>query len=393
MSLAGCFHVAGQYVLRHRVRSLLLAVALGLTLALPVVMHGLLRLAEKDLHSRAQATPLVLGAKGSPLELTLNALYFRLRAIEPIPVRHAQEIRDSGLAEAIPLYVRFRAQEAPIVGTTLAYFDFRHLTLAEGRSMLRLGDCVVGAKVARDRQLHAGGSIYSSPEQVFDLAGIYPMKLRITGILADSHSADDEAIFVDIKTSWIIQGIGHGHEDLVKAPDSALLEKQQGNRVANNSVRMFNEVTDANFASFHFHGDPDDFPLSAMVILPRDAKAQAILLGRYQEGKQGVQLVQPLEEIDALLATLFQAEKLALVVLGALSVLVLLIAGLVFALSFRLRRKEFVTLEAIGISRAAIATVKSLEMLLIGMAALLVAGLAGGLVQQLGPLLVQMGVR
>lgn len=82
-------------------------------------------------------------------------------------------IRSSGLASAIPLYVRYHAQQAPIVGTSLEYFDYRGLRIAQGRTLGRLGDCVVGARVARERGWQVGGKVNSSPEQVFDLAGIY----------------------------------------------------------------------------------------------------------------------------------------------------------------------------------------------------------------------------
>ena len=58
-----------------------------------------------------------------------------------------------------------------------------------------------------------GDTIVSTPEQVFDLAGVYPLKMRITGILPQTGGPDDRAVFVDLKTAWIIEGIAHGHEE------------------------------------------------------------------------------------------------------------------------------------------------------------------------------------
>ena len=43
----------------------------------------------------------------------------------------------------------------------------------------------------------------------------------MVGILAPTSTPDDEAVFVDIKTAWVISGIGHGHEDVVTAEDLA----------------------------------------------------------------------------------------------------------------------------------------------------------------------------
>lgn len=396
MSFTGSLHLAWRYVARHRARTALLALALGLTLALPLAMRMFVQIAQHELRARAEGTPLVLGAKGSALELTLNALYFRRRGVEGITMKAAQDMRATGLAQAVPLYVRFHSQEASIVGTTLDYFAFRGLHVAEGHLMGRLGDCVVGARLARERGLVPGGSVFSSPEQVFDIAGVYPLKMRVTGVLAESHSADDDAVFVDVKTAWLIEGIAHGHEDLVTTKEAInIQEKQEGNVVGSKAVPMYAEVTDKNLAGFHFHGEPGAFPLSTVLVLPRDAKAQALLLGRFANHDKAttVQLVQPTEQMDALLSTLFQAERLALVAFAAVGVVVLLIAALVFALSFKLRRREFATLEDVGISSGTLRMVKLFEILIVGVAASGVVLAALWMVGEFGVGLVRVGLR
>jgi putative ABC transport system permease protein len=132
-----------------------------------------------------------------------------------------------------------------------------------------------------------------------------------------------------------------------------------------------------------------------VLVLPRDAKAQALLLGRYlgQQKDAAVQMVQPVEQMDALLGTLFQAERLALVAFAALGIVVVLIAALVFALSFKLRRREFATLEDVGISRATLALVKFFEIVIVGLAAAAVVLFTWWLVRELGVGLVRLGLR
>ncbi len=376
MSAVGSFHLAWRYLAHHRVRTLLLVLALGLTLSLPIAVRSLVEIAQQELRARALDTPLVLGAKGSAVELTLNALYFRRRGTETFEVKQVEAVRATGLAKVIPLHVRFHAQGAPIVGTSLDYFSYRGLRIAEGKMLTRLGDCLLGAKVARERALHPGAKVVSSPEQVFDISGVYPLKMRVTGVLAENGTADDDAVFVDTKTAWVIEGIGHGHDDVVeKAKPNTVIEKRDGNVAVTNEVQMFSEVTNENFASFHFHGDPDTFPLTAALVVPRDAKSAALLLGRYQKEGQTMQLVRPAEEMDALLASLFQMERFALLLLITLGVAVLLITALVFALSFRLRRREFATLVEIGVARRSVMLVKLFEVWLIGIGAALIVGI------------------
>lgn len=390
----GPLHLAWRYVVHYRTRTTLLALALGLTMALPLMVKSFVNLAQVELRARAEATPLVLGTKGSAVELTLNALYFRRRGVEAIQVRQSQAVQATGLADAIPLYVRFHSQESPIVGTTLEYFAFRRLKMAEGRMMGRLGDCVVGAKLAKERALHVGDSILSSPEQVFDLAGVYPLKMRVTGILAESHGVDDHAIFVDVKTTWLMEGIAHGHDDVVTTTDAtAIQEKRPDNVVASKAVRMFSEVTDANIGSFHFHGDTTAYPLTAVLVLPHDAKTQAILLGRYQDKPDGLQLIEPTHEMDALMSTLLQAEQLAIVLLSTLGMAVLLIAALVFALSFKMRRREFGTLEDIGVARSTIFMVKAFEVVMVTVLASTVVLATTTVVAKWGVSLVRLGLQ
>jgi putative ABC transport system permease protein len=394
MNLGGSFHLAWRYLAHHRVRTLLLILALGLTLSLPIAVRSLVEIAQQELRARAVDTPLVLGAKGSAVELTLNALYFRRRGMETFEMKQLEPVHASRMAKVIPLYVRFHAGDAPIVGTSLDYFSFRHLRVAEGRMLTRLGDCLLGAKVAKARGLHPGDRVVSSPEQVFDISGVYPLKMRVVGVLAESGRADDDAVFVDTKTCWVIEGIGHGHDDIVQSTaPNAVIEKSGNNVAVTNEVRMYSEVTDQNFASFHFHGDADTYPLTAALVLPHSEKDLTLLLGRYQKEGGVMQLVRPVEEMDALLASLFQMERFALLLLVTLGTAVLTITALVFALSFRLRKREFATLGDIGVARATVAAVKACEIILIGLAALLIVGVLWKGLNVFGPDAVRLMLR
>lgn len=389
MSIGGALQLAWRYVSRHRVQSLLLAGALGVVLALPPAVRVIVDTMQQQLRTRAQSTPLVAGPVGSATDLMLAALHFRHTGDATLPVKACDTIRDTNLAEAIPLYVRFHAQEAPIVGTELDYFDFRKLRIAQGRMLTRLGDCVVGAKVAAARGLHPGDAVFSSPEQVFDIAGVYPLKMRVTGIFAPTGTPDDESVFVDLKTTWLIQGIAHGHDDVTNAAD--ILKKEGDNVIANKAVRIYSEVTDANIGSFHFHGDEDAFPISAIVVLPHDAKSEAIMSGRYQASKE-VQMLRPVEVMEGLVQTLFRVERVVVAALALVAGAALLVALLVFGLSFRLRRAEFATLEDIGVSANTLRLAKIAEVCIVGFGALVLGALVLLLASRLAEVLVMKGV-
>ena len=182
--------------------------------------------------SRAVSTPLVVGVKGSSLDLVMNTLYFNDEIPELMTMAEAGRIEDSGLALPIPVYSRFQARGYPIIGTTLEYFDFRKLVITDGRQLAIIGEAVLGAKVAEELELGPGDFLVSSPETPFDLAGVYPLKMNVVGILAKSHTSDDLAVFVGLKTAWIIEGLGHGHQDLIKNKDTSLiLQRTETNEI------------------------------------------------------------------------------------------------------------------------------------------------------------------
>ncbi len=360
--MTGAFFLGWRYLRFHRFKSLVLLASVTLMMFLPTATRLLVADSATALTARAQATPLLLGERGGELELVLNALYFHAEQPPVLPYSALDDIEASGLADGIPLYTRFRTRGAPIVGTSLDYFEFRNLRLASGRMMGLLGEAVVGANVAREQGVGPGDNLVSSPETVFDLAGVYPLKMQVVGVLARSGSPDDDAVFVDVRTAWVIQGLGHGHEDLAGGGSSgSVLSRNEGTITANAALKQFNEITAENIRDFHFHGDTSGFPLSAIIIVPPDDKSATLLRGRYQNHESGYQVLVPGDVLNDLLETVFTIQNYVILGLMMLSLATIAVVTLVFLLSQQLRRGEFMTLKRMGASRGFVATLIASE--------------------------------
>jgi len=376
--MMGPIHLAGRYLAHNRYKTAVLVLSIAMIVFVPFGLRVIVAQSAAELTARAEATPLLIGAKGSPLELALSTLYFRADAPEEFGYDEVERALETGLATIIPVHARFHARGAPIIGTSPEYFELRRLRIAEGRRMAVLGECVVGAEVAREHVLQPGDSISSSPETVLDLAGVYPLKMRVVGVLAPSMSPDDEAVLVDLKTSWIIAGIGHGHEDLSRPEASTAVLTREGDVItANASVREYTEVTPENAASFHFHGEPSAFPVTAAIAVPHDAKSSALLQGRYQDAAK-VQVVRPDEVIDELIDTVFTVQSYVVAAVLFVGGATIATTVLVFLLSIRLRKREVETMHRIGGSRRAVACVLALEIGLVVVTSLVLAGLLTG---------------
>ena len=362
--MSDLLYLSLRYIQHHRLKIAVLTLAITLVCWLPIAIQTMVDKTAEKLLNRAQTTPLVIGSTGSPLELSLGSLYFRSRSESELPYTEVEQLEATGLASAIPLHFRFSVQDYPVVGTTPAYFAFRQLPVAEGRQAALLGEAVIGAGAASALGLSVGDHVISSPESVFDLAGAYPLKMPIVGILAPSLSPDDDAIFVDLKTSWVIQGLGHGHQDLNQTSASGqILSREGDNLVANASVRQYNEITSENLDSFHFHGSSASHPVSAIIPLPENDKSAALLLGRYQEERQDIQIVRTGRVIGELLDTVFTVRDYIVIGIALVGAATGLIALLVFYLSLRLRKGERHTLANIGASRQQVQLLMATEVL------------------------------
>lgn len=374
----GILRLTFRYLAYNKFKTITLILCVSLALLLPVLLQFGVAQFERDLLARARSTPLVAGAKGSRFDLALQSMYFSRAELEPTSMQEVEIIQETGYALPIPLALRFTAQGAPLVGTTLDYFEFRKLVVEEGTSLRRLGDCVIGASLAEKSGLKPGGRLMSDPLNVFDLSGNYPLKMRVVGVLEKSGTPDDDAVFVDLKTEWVISGIGHGHQSINAATNKDLVLKQEDQRtIANAAVPQFNEVTEDNLASFHFHGQTGTFPVSSIILVPVDEKSEVLLLGMYDAESSVLQLIRPTEIVNELLELVFRVKQLFDMNTLLVSVSVGLLLALIFLLSLRLRKRERQTMFQLGSSRSTIWKLQLTEIaFILGTSMIIVFGIA-----------------
>ena len=373
------------YLRFNKIKTVILVFSVAVAVFLPLAVNLLMRNYQRDVLARARRTPLVAGAPGSRLDLVLHALYFRGQPAHDLTMGDVDLINASGLALGIPIIGKHTARGFPIVGTSLEYFDFRGLQIANGAGLTRLGDCVLGAAAAQQLRLQPGDKLMSDPENVLDLAGSYPVNLRVKGILAPTGSADDGAVLVDVKTEWLILGILHGHQDAATADPNLLISRDATNVTASAAMLPFQEVTASNVTLFHMHGDPATFPIGAIIAVPRDDKSSAILRGRYQDPKALMQLLVPRTVVSETLDLVFRVKRLFDAQASLVGVATALLLSLVVLLSLRLRRSEMETMFKIGCARLTIFWLVATEILIVVAVGIAIAvGLSWVVLQNLG---------
>jgi len=366
-------YIAWRYIVHNKFKSTTLVACISLIGFMPLALEVLLNETEQQFLSRANDTPLLIGAKGSALDLTMSSLYFSDESPELISMHALEQVKNCNLAKAIPIYARFHVREYSIIGTNIDYFNFRDISISSGRLFAVLGECVIGSKVADKLGLSVGDSVISSPENAFDLAGVYPLKIKIVGILNHNYTADDFAIFVDLKTAWVIQGLGHGHEDLEKIEDeSVIIDRGNKGVIANAKIVQFNEITDSNIDEFHFHGDFEQYPLSSIALIPYDEKSSAILQGRYINEDSRYQIVRPTIAIEGLLENIFKIQNVINAIILFVGIATISAITLIFLLSLRLRQQEIKTITYIGCNKLTVVSLLLMEIVIILLASALI---------------------
>ncbi|MDE2713975.1 MAG: hypothetical protein OSB74_06360 [Verrucomicrobiota bacterium] len=355
--------LAWLYLRRRRVAAGVMVAGVALALYLPLAAHWAADAFDKALGARAAATPMIVGARGSRFDLVLHGLYFRARSEGTVAHGEFTALRDAGHGRVIPLHVQFTAGGQPVVGTSLDYFEFRELQMARGESMALLGDCVLGANAAHELNLSPGDKLKTDRKNLFDLTGDYPLQLNVTGVLSATGTADDEGVFVDVKTAWIIAGHGHGHDES---------ESNATNSPSAKLVKTHLEITPKNMGTFHFHDDTTALPLTAILVEPMDAKGTAMVLGRYQHSSQ-LQALKPPVVVNEMMGMVMRVRQFLdanyALVAGAMGMLLTLIV----ALSRRLRSREMETLFLLGCSRGTQFALQAAELLIVFAAALALA--------------------
>lgn len=386
MIVLHAFVLAVRYLAAHPVRAGILVLGLALALAMPAFTLLAADRLEDTLLARAESSPVLIGHKGNEFDLTMSALYFQGDVRDPVPAGVADEVRARGYGLAVPLHTGHSAAGLPLVGTTLDYFDARGLTVTEGRRPALLGEVVVGAQAAATSGLRPGDKVRSDLTNLYNLAGSYPLVLEVTGVLAPTGTPDDDALFVDVKTAWAIDGHLHGHTEVTE--DNALPPTPGGegegegveNLEATAAIFLETEVTDATRASFHLHGDPGELGVTAILVWPEDARAQDQLLGDWAL-EETQRAVRPVEVVRTVIGIVLQVRDGLIAWFGLVATSTLAFVGLVLTLSLRLRHDELTLIRRMGAARGTVTLLVGVEVLLVILAATGVAALTtlGGL--------------
>ncbi|MDP1619093.1 FtsX-like permease family protein [Phenylobacterium sp.] len=163
----------------------------------------------------AQGIDLVVGAKGSPLQLILSSIYQVDVPTGNIPLETVDMLRsDPTVAEVIPLALGDSFRSYRIVGTESAYVTHFGGEMAQGRMFDAPYEAVIGAQVARGTGAGLGQKFEGSHGLAGDGHAHEETPFEVVGILAPTGTVLDRLIVTHVASIWAAHGFGTGpHED------------------------------------------------------------------------------------------------------------------------------------------------------------------------------------
>lgn len=184
---------------------------LAFSIALIAASFHLNKAFEKQLQSNILDIDMVVGAKGSPLQLVLSSVLHIDAPTGNINYREAQNIAKSVFVKsAVPISYGDNYKGFRIVGTNVNFFTMYHTEVEKGRMFSASGELVLGYQVAERLGLKIGDEVKSSHGLLEDATETHDTHLKVTGILKPAGNVSDQLILTSLQTVWDV----HAHEQM-----------------------------------------------------------------------------------------------------------------------------------------------------------------------------------
>jgi putative ABC transport system permease protein len=270
---------------------LLLALGLAIITVLILIQDQLQNKMTRD----AEGIDLVVGAKGSPLQLILSSIYHIDFPTGNIDLADAQTLSNNRLVKnIIPLGLGDNYQGYRIVGTNHDYLDLYKADFQDGRKWEKPFEVVLGHEVARKIGLGIGDSFIGSHGIGSSSHAHDEHPYEVTGILTPMGNVLDKLILTSLESVWYTHDEGHDHNKF-----------------------------ETPVASRGFPETDEDREVTALLLQYRNPIA-AVQLPRFINSRSAMQAASPTFEI----ARLFELLGVGVRIVQGLAIVIILIAGL-----------------------------------------------------------------
>ena len=348
------------YLADRRLGTLLNIALLALGVATLVILLQFTRQLESRLQRDAQGIDLVVGAKGSPIQLILSGVFHLDSPTGNVPLEAVALLRSQpSVAQAIPLALGDNFRGYRIVGTEAAYASLYGATLADGRMFERPMEVVIGSAVAAGTGAGLGQRFVGSHGLGDGGHSHDATPFIVVGRLKPTGTVIDRLILTPVESVWDAHGIAHDEPSANHAGHSHD-DHDHGSKAAHDAAR------------------PDTLKPEVTVILVRYRSAfGAVQIPGFINRQTNYQAAVPAVELGRILSLV----GVGIDTMRVLALLQMLTAGLsIFVAlygSLNRRLPDMALLRVVGATRGAVFGQLLLEGLLLALAGALAGLLLG----------------
>lgn len=324
-----------NYIIENRLNTLLNTLLLSFGIGIIVVLLLVGQQLEQKFSNNTRGVDLVVGAKGSPLQLILCNIFHIDFPTGNIPLEEAIGVANNKrlIKNAIPLSLGDSYKTIRIVGTTHGYTELYGAQVAEGKLWKQTLDVTLGAQAAKTLGLAVGDTFKGQHGLTEGAHDHDDHEYQVVGILESSNTALDNLILTNIESVWVMHEKEEEHTDgHLEHEAEAMVETPLGFSVA---------------------GEIGDKEITSLLLQYRSPMA-AVQLPRMINSRTSLQAASPAFEMSRLLTII----GVGVDVIQGFALLIIFIAGLsVFIAlynSLKERKYDLAMMRAMGASRVTI---------------------------------------
>ena len=218
--------LSASYLRARPLNTALSVILLALGVATIVLLLLVVGQAEERMHRDARGIDLVVGAKGSPMQLMLSGIYHLDAPTGNIPLSTAALLSKNRMVKrAMPLALGDSWQGNRIVGAGKEYADHYGAELREGRFYQKPMEAVLGAEVAARTNTRVGATFKGAHGMGSEPGEEHEGAYTVVGVLAKTGSVIDRLVLTPIESVWQVHEEHQGPQD--DADRKALMEARE----------------------------------------------------------------------------------------------------------------------------------------------------------------------
>lgn len=356
------WHIAWGYLWNRKLPTLLTIASVALAVGLISSVLTLRDETRRRFEEEGRIFDVVVGAKGSPLQLVLCTTYFMDVPTGNIYYEDFERLRThEDVRAAFPIGLGDTFRGFRIVGTTADLLDYewesadastriKPFVLAEGRKFEAPMEAVVGSTVARVEKLKLGDTFvgvhgFMPADKGGHVHADHPY--TVVGILEPSGTPNDRAIFCDLESVYEV----HAHKDEHhEEPDEYVGPFRPGGAPHPAEAQHEHDDHEHGEDCGHEHGAGEKKEITA-ILVALESPALQFQFQEYVNADYNAMAARPVNQIQKLYAQLLETVKSVLLSIGYLVVVISALSIMIgLYLSIVQRKRDLAVMRALGAS-------------------------------------------